>query len=427
MPTKTSPSLRPADALRAAAIGAAYASAEAGAAALLGFGDTGRAEALLFLALRPWLLILLAALLATLPLRPRLAAYAASLLIAGTSEALLLAHLGAPNPWPEALRGLAAGALILLLADLGVQAAAKRFGRGGRGLAALLLALLLLLPGALAPYRLLAFPQPTKASTKPAITLMTALPLVWGEGGAFDPASRPAASYRALQQEFTLHPIDTLDAQSLARAPTLLLAQPRWLAPAELVALDSWVRQGGRALILADPTLVWPSKLPLGDIRRPPPTSLLAPLLTHWGLSLEAPAAPTLALHRFGTRSVGLHAPGRLSATGRACRTDPAGTLAHCTLGKGRATILADADILRDELWIGPGDLGATRDWRIADNPIWVADQFDALAGAARPRALGDVAWADPHENPGQAAGILGLILAGIAAAMLLRLRVRAR
>ena len=40
--------------------------------------------------------------------------------------------------------------------------------------------------------------------------------------------------------------------------------------------------------ILTDPVLVWPSELALSDIRRPPPVGLLGPLLTHWGLRLEA-------------------------------------------------------------------------------------------------------------------------------------------
>ena len=44
------------------------------------------------------------------------------------------------------------------------------------------------------------------------------------------------------------------------------LAQPA----EDLVALDDWVRGGGRVLLLADPMLEWPSKRPLGDPLRPP-------------------------------------------------------------------------------------------------------------------------------------------------------------
>ena len=60
------------------------------------------------------------------------------------------------------------------------------------------------------------------------------------------------------------------------------MAQPLAQAPENLVALDDWVRGGGRVLLLADPMLEWPSKRPLGDPLRPPPmfadTGLARPL-----------------------------------------------------------------------------------------------------------------------------------------------------
>ena len=127
-------------------------------------------------------------------------------------------------------------------------------------------------------------------SANPDLMLMTALPLIWGEGGAFDPASRPQLSYKQLQREFRVRPLDVLDEAGLASGRLLLLAQPRVLAPVELVALDAWVRGGGRALILTDPLLLWPSALPIGDVRRPPAIGLLGPLLAHWGLALDPPA-----------------------------------------------------------------------------------------------------------------------------------------
>jgi hypothetical protein len=85
--------------------------------------------------------------------------------------------------------------------------------------------------------------------------LMTGLPIVWGEAGPFDPASKPAAAYVELQREFAFRPVDVLDADSLGRGKLLFLAQPQRLAPAELAALDAWIRGGGRALILTDPML----------------------------------------------------------------------------------------------------------------------------------------------------------------------------
>jgi hypothetical protein len=228
---------------------------------------------------------------------------------------------------------------------------------------------------------------------------MTALPMVWGEGGAFNPASRPAALYTALQQEFALRPIDALDAESFAATRLLLLIQPRWLAPEELVALDAWVRGGGRALVLTDPRLDWHSELPLGDIRRPPPEGLLKPLLDHWGLALAA-GSRSLGedLMPNGRRLITQHA-GRLTATAGECRTLRS-WLAECTVGRGRALVLADADLVRDELWVAPGTEGDGRNRRLSDNPLVVADLLDRLAGLQRQRIAGDVRWRDPARPP---------------------------
>jgi hypothetical protein len=225
-------------------------------------------------------------------------------------------------------------------------------------------------------------PHPVVA-IRPPVLLMTALPLVWGEGGAFDPQSRPVAIYTALQREFTMKPIDALDSQSLGEAPVLLLIQPRWLAPKELVALDAWIRGGGRALILTDPTLHWPSDLPPGDIRRPPPVGLLGPLLTHWGLTLAAGPEHELDRRFERNRRLAMEAPGHFTATGRACRvTEP--WFAECRVGKGQALLLADADLVRDELWLETGS--GSGQGRTADNPLFLADLLDRLAGVNRQR-----------------------------------------
>jgi len=50
-------------------------------------------------------------------------------------------------------------------------------------------------------------------------------------------------------------PIDDLQKLKAERVRAVLLAQPRALRPAELAAFDSWIRDGGRALVLADPAL----------------------------------------------------------------------------------------------------------------------------------------------------------------------------
>jgi hypothetical protein len=263
-----------------------------------------------------------------------------------------------------------------------------------------------------------------QASTpKPDLMLFTGLPIIWGEGGAFDPQSRPAASYRMLQAEFRVRPLDVLDDPGLAAGRLLLLAQPRALAPGELVALDAWVRRGGRVLILTDPQLVWPSELPLGDIRRPPAIGLLDPLLTHWGLRLERGEQGLVVRDLPDGSRLRLAAPGRFVATKPACATEDS-LWARCRLGAGEALLLADADLMHDALWAGDG-AGAGRSDRTADNPLVIADRLDRLAGIGRARIAPRIdrsRWGADRHLPWLLAG-LPLILAAAVASTLIRLR----
>jgi hypothetical protein len=248
-----------------------FASAEIGAGLLIGrFFDWGRAEALIFFAFRPWLLLIAAMRMAPARWKLRYLLYALALIIAGLSETLLLAGLGATSPWPEMFRGWAAGAMLAVLFDVAIQAGCRFGGKRGKYAATIVLALLLLVPGALRPYEaiLLGGPGGTVSSDRPAVTVMTSLPIVWGEMGPLA-GGVPSESWLSLGREFALRPVDFLDRSSLGQARLMLLAQPRLLAPEELVAFDEWVRGGGRALILADPALAWPSALPPGDVRRP--------------------------------------------------------------------------------------------------------------------------------------------------------------
>lgn len=398
---------------RLALVAVAFAAAELAAGLLIGgLLEGDRAEPLLFFAFRPWLLLVLAWSVGRWPWRHRIAAYVLGLLLATVAEAGLLIALGGV-PWARLAAGLLAGSALVTLADLALAAAARVAPRWGRGVAALALAALLLVPGVLRPYETaaLAPDAPRRVVARPDLTLITALPIVWGEGGAFDPASRPAAAYAALEREFRVRPIDHLDAGSLAPARLLLVAQPRALAPLELVALDNWVRRGGRALVLADPLLSWPSALAPGDVRRPPATSRLGPLLDHWGLELQPPERLGPAAVRIGgregARRLVLDAPGRFVARGPTCRA--AGWRAACALGSGRVELIADADLLRDDLWVAPFPGGDGRHARLADNPLVIADRLDALAGRDRERSVRPVAW-----RAAGAESLLALILGAL-------------
>jgi hypothetical protein len=257
-------------------------------------------------------------------------------------------------------------------------------------------------------------PPAAPAAPRPQVMLMTGLPLVWGEKGPFDPASRPAAAYAELAREFDFKPVDVLDSATLARGRLLFLAQPQRLAPVELAALDAWIRNGGRALILTDPMLTWPSELPLGDIRRPPPAGLLAPLLRHWRLALAAPEAPKQVEARWNGRRIVMDSPGRLRSSGSDCAVAPQGWTALCRLGRGAVRVVADADLLHDSLWAPDGLERA-----VADNPAVVGEWLDALAGKPRPRPR-------PERDAGGAARLLApalLLTAAAGIGLLLRRR----
>ena len=408
--------------------GAGFAALEIASALLVGrFFVWGRAEALLFFFFRPWLLLAAALWIAPWSWRCRAAFYLIALGLAGVAESLLLQALGSA-PWIEMLRGWAAGLLAVLVIDTLIQLGVRR-GCMGQLLAAALVVLLLLVPLGQRPYEAIALGPtgPRPSDQRPQLLLMSALPLFWGETGPFDPDSRPAAAHQALEQEFAVRPIDYLDPSTLDGARLMLLAQPRALAPTELVALDAWVRRGGRLLVLADPDLAWPTRLPLGDIRRPPPVSRLAPLLDHWGLDLEAPVR-RLAVEnlRDGTRirRLVLETPGRFRARDDRCRVGARDFLAFCALGAGRAVLIADADLLRDDLWAAPHARGTERHLRLSDNPLVVAGWLDRLAGVERRRAARPVHWQRADANRAWALLLAALpILAALAWVAALRFR----
>ena len=181
------------------------------------------------------------------------------------------------------------------------------------------------------------------------LAVMSALPLFWGEGGptaVLQGGDQRAAITRQLAQSWDLRPIDRLDASALQHMRVLLLAQPRGLSPDELVALDAWVRGGGRVIIFADPMLLWPSALPLGDKRRAPLITLLDPLLSHWGLTLDGGVDGAEALLEVdGKQAVGA-GMGRWKAKLPGCKVSSDARWVTCQIGKGRALLVADADVL---------------------------------------------------------------------------------
>ena len=209
---------------------------------------------------------------------------------------------------------------------------------------------LLLLIGTVAAAAVLAFalarqgpkPLPERPpAQRPALLLLTSLPLVFGEQFSLEDAGSPAL--RALQKRYRVVPISVADPPELAKARLLMMAQPLAQPAEDLVSLDSWVRGGGRLLLLADPMLEWPGKRPLGDPLRPPPMFMDTGLLAHWGLRLDSPDKRGPSVRELDGFAVLTLSPGTLSG---ACAIDSHGLVARCRLGKGRATVIADADLL---------------------------------------------------------------------------------
>ncbi len=201
-----------------------------------------------------------------------------------------------------------------------------------------------------------ALAAPEAARKKPALSVMTALPLFWGEGRPTDilnGKSKRAALLQSLDKHYTILPLDVAGEAELASVKLLIAAQPPALNPEELVAIDAWVRAGGRSLIFADPHLLWPSIHPTGDRRRAPRASLLGPLLGHWGLQLLRPAKDDLgvSIARIAGMPVAVAAPGQWKSASSDCKITAKGLIATCALGRGRVILVADADLLDERLW----------------------------------------------------------------------------
>ncbi|RHW18056.1 hypothetical protein D1610_06055 [Sphingomonas gilva] len=215
-----------------------------------------------------------------------------------------------------------------------------------------------------------------------AVTLLSALPLARGEGDVADVLagrSAPDPLYRWLERRRGIAPIDAVGAGALGRAPVLLAIQPRALAPEELVAIDDWVREGGRAVMFVDPLLGWPSRYPIGDARRAPLSDMLGPIETHWGLTMTPGADGVRRLP--GGGRVTVSGAGTWASDGR-CRVTLGGLIADCAIGRGRALLVADADLLHAALWEKPFL------WRGSEAPQLLLALIEAAERGAPPAAV---------------------------------------
>ena len=212
---------------------------------------------------------------------------------------------------------------------------------------------------------------PENAESKDKLGLMTSLPLYWpldadmsaiASGAAETPWQRSV-----LEMEYDLVPLDTLspipalspddpDSDPLAGLERLAVIQPRGLAPADNVALDEWVRAGGRLLLVLDPLLTGDYEAALGDPRRPVDSAVIPPVVARWGLKVSVdPDDATMrgiTVPEIGTEALPMFvaAPGRIESSGDACRLSGGQTIAVCTVGKGRVTLVADAAMFETQV-----------------------------------------------------------------------------
>lgn len=176
---------------------------------------------------------------------------------------------------------------------------------------------------------------------RPPLLLLTSLPIAFGESFSIEATGSPVLE--ALEQRYEVRPIATASAEALQGAKLLLMAQPLAQPAEDLVALDRWVRSGGRVLLLADPLLEWRDSRPLGDPTRPPPMFTDTGLLGHWGLRLDAPEQRGERGTDVGGQSISALSPGALQGS---CELSADRIVAKCRVGKGVALIVADADFL---------------------------------------------------------------------------------
>ena len=324
--------------------------------------------------------------------------WAAALTILSAMIVLLLAGPGTDMPW-VAWSLLFLGSFALLL---GWQSAAAWLTRRGAarwlrsmlGVAAAIIWVQAM--GSTLPYAYGTAPPPTK----PRVALMSALPL-GGQMVAFGADARlgtpvaPSPLYAALAREFALRTLSNV--AGVTGDETLLLIQPAALPPPDLVAIDAHVRGGASALILADG--LYSAALGHGEdgahggANAAPVTSLLTPLLLHWGLELDAPdgLVERGAVVHIDGEKLHLFSPGRfrLISSDGACRLFAGGYIADCRIGAGRALLVSDADMVDAAMWRAGAGVLAER----SGNMRWLAARLGALGGARAARPLARPIW----------------------------------
>lgn len=215
------------------------------------------------------------------------------------------------------------------------------------------------------------------------VGLMTSLPIYWADGAdiasiAQQDAARPWTR-TALELDYELLPIDTLVPAAESEAPLpglempesamngieglerLAIIQPRGLSPQDNVALDQWVREGGRLLMVLDPLLSGHYETPIFDPRHPTSSALIPPVVQRWGLAVSFDDTQPLELRvveaRHGPLPVVMAGEISIADPGAAqCSLDAENIIAHCDVEEGSVMLIADAALFEAH---DPGEEGS--------------------------------------------------------------------
>lgn len=202
------------------------------------------------------------------------------------------------------------------------------------------------------------------------VGLVTSLPIYWPDGAELTDLTASDVetpwTRKALELDYKLQPFDTLTpaddtgeplpglempdhmVNDLNKLERLAIIQPRGLNAQDNVALDDWVRGGGRLLMVLDPLLTGHYETAVFDPRHPTGAALIPPVVPRWGLSMAFDDNQPLELRvleaRHGLLPVVMSGEISIANPDAAqCELDAEGVIARCTLGKGRITLVADA------------------------------------------------------------------------------------
>lgn len=204
-------------------------------------------------------------------------------------------------------------------------------------------------------------PAPPAERQEAIYGISTSLPILWPESHDISAMLKPGVpehwALTALRERGQVRPIDSLANEdgklALPASAVLVLAQPYPFSPDEYVALDDWVRAGGRVLLFADPMLTFHSAFALGDRRRPQDIIKLDPILARWGLRLmrgddDGDAhGETVDLDGL---AMPVAIPGTFTLTaGSGCKLSHDGLIVQCKIGRGRVLAVADAALLEPD------------------------------------------------------------------------------